>query len=207
MIELFLLDSSSLRVPEPDRTLAAPDLARLDRMSTKRRREFLFGRALLNAALADRGFRRRLNDGMIDVPIGGGKPSIPGVEFNLSHDGAAVLLGLGDQPIGVDIETVQVFDDLMLEMCFTPDERRAILTAPRPDRAATLAWCMKEASAKALGSSVLARLGRYDTLALPSRFGFVTVAGRERAYAVVSTRRLPDLTLIPALPRFDAAFQ
>lgn len=209
MIELILLDASAVPTPpEAHRVLAPAELKSFDIMlAASRRREYLLGRALLKAALTGGGFRRERDYGMIETSLSpSGKPSVAGAEFSLSHDGEALLLGVGDQSIGVDLETVQRFDDEMLTACFCPEERRRIRDARDPARAATLAWCMKEAVAKAAGSSVVAGLGRPLDDASFLRGGFVRVAGIERAFAVASLRALPPVELSPALPRFSSAF-
>jgi phosphopantetheinyl transferase len=135
-----------------------------------------------------------------------GKPIVAGAEFNLSHDGNAVLLAIGDQIVGVDIECVQDFDASMIEMCFTGDEQERIARSVHPDRVATLLWCLKEAEVKATGAGLLSGMGETGKRRLFFRGGFLTVAGLNRAYAVCSTQQISSMKISSALPRFEKVF-
>jgi len=210
MIELILLDGSTVDAPlaEPDRVLAPQEMKRYEKLrSDAGRREFLLGRMLLKAALTGgnsgcvRDFR------MISTTVTAtGKPTVAGAEFNLSHDGNAVLLAVGDQPVGVDIERVQDFDVAMIQICFTADERHRISRSLHPARVATLLWCMKEAAAKATGAGLLSELGKTRKSDLFFRGGFLNVAGVNRAYAVCSTQPISPTNISSALPRFERVF-
>jgi 4'-phosphopantetheinyl transferase len=94
-----------------------------------------------------------------------GKPSLPGIEFNLSHAGGIAVVAIADRPVGVDVEVPRriarpagVARRLGLEWG----------TLPGPDRAATLlrAWTRTEALLKATGTGASAGLaGAEDRLA------------------------------------------
>jgi 4'-phosphopantetheinyl transferase len=192
MIELKLLDGSTIDISSlrPGNVLASAELDHYKKSgSESRRREFLLGRFLLKTMLSKGNDSMAQDFNRIETIISEtGKPSVPGIEFNLSHDGEAILLAIGDQVAGVDIETVQTFDDALLATCFTIAEQRRITGSRRPDRMATLLWCLKEAAVKAGGTG----LATDDGLApkpdgkLFFRGGFLTVAGILRAYAVCS---------------------
>lgn len=208
MIELLLLDGSPLTVPlaHPQRILSPEELKYYATFCADSRRcEFLLGRLLLKAALSARTGHHIYDLSLIGTGISAtGKPFVAGAEFSLSHDGDAVLLAVGDQPVGVDIETVQHFDDAMMSMCFDTSERQRIVRSRRPDHVATLLWCVKEAVAKATGNGLLPKLAGKTTGAKQFvRAGFLRLAECERAYAVCSPLPIPPIQIMPARPRFD----
>lgn len=209
MIEVLLLDASDVDVPlsDPGTVLGVTELERYQTFGCDaRRREFLLGRFLLKAALTGGNINNARNFGAIDTAVSiGGKPAVSGAQFNLSHDKDAILLAIGDQSVGVDIETVQKFDHAMMETCFTTDDRRRIACSPHPDRTATLLWCMTEASSKAAGTGLLPEIGKSRNRKLFFRGGFLTVAGILRAYAVCSLSPISPFTITPALPKFREA--
>ncbi len=72
------------------------------------------------------------------------------------------LVASHSEPVGVDIERVEPFDQAFLESIFTPSEQRVGVGDADPDRYLASLWSSKEALAKALGDAV-----RYD----PRRLG------------------------------------
>lgn len=210
MIELIILDGSTIPVPltNPEYVLSQQELQRYETLrSDRRRREFLLGRILLKAALTDTDHHRGRDFTTINPAISvTGKPTLAGVEFNLSHTGDVVLLAMGDQPVGVDVESVQNFDAMMLELCFTGKERQYISCSREPDRTATLLWCQKEAAAKATGVGLLSELEETRKQALYFSSGILSIAGQPRAYAVCSPRPILQADVVPALPRFQRVF-
>lgn len=80
-----------------------------------RRREPLCAYLLLRLALREACGWEELPDIALSSQ---GKPCFPdalGVHFNLSHTSGAVLVGLSDQPIGVDIERIRPMSPASLE--------------------------------------------------------------------------------------------
>ena len=80
-----------------------------------------------------------------------GKPCFPdalGVHFNLSHTSGAVLVGLSDQPIGVDIECIRPMSPASLER----------LAAGVSERDFFPCWVRREARAKLDGTHMGALL-------------------------------------------------
>lgn len=71
-------------------------------------------------------------------------PEHPGVQFNLSHTGGAVLVGLSDQPLGVDIEKIR------------PVSRRAMhrLADVATEEAFFRSWVRREARVKRSGDGI-----------------------------------------------------
>ncbi len=79
-----------------------------------------------------------------------GKPSAPGVYFNLSHSGAWAVCALSDGPVGVDVEQVKPHsEDLMAQVC-TPAELKRLHT---PEHFCRL-WTAKESFLKYLGAGL-----------------------------------------------------
>jgi phosphopantetheinyl transferase len=210
MIELILLDSSNVSEPlaNPETVLGRQEWQCYKRLrSESRRREFLLGRILLKAALSERRPYQGCDFDAIDTIISStGKPEVAGVEFNLSHDGELVLLAIGDQPVGVDIERVQRFDAAMMDICFTAAERQQIHRTSDPDRVASLLWCRKEAAAKATGAGLVSELGEVWRNKLFCADGCLNAAGGLRAYAICSPRPISGGEIFPALPRFEKVF-
>lgn len=82
-------------------------------------------------------------------------PQFPEVHFNLSHTRGAVLLGLHDQPIGVDIERIR------------PVAERTVrrLAGAATERGFFESWVRREARAKRIGNSAGMLLGAEPELA------------------------------------------
>lgn len=150
--------------PGPERLrhwLSAEERRRHDayRQAADRER-FLLGRGLLRHWL---GLWHSLPPRAVTLDIGAnGKPFCPGgPEFNLSHSGDLILLGLHPcRPVGVDVEQERP------ELDWEPIARRlwgetrslelAQLPAAQGRRAFLQQWCRFEAEAKATGLGLAA---------------------------------------------------
>ena len=124
-----------------------------------------------------------------------GKPSIDGVEFSLSHKDATVLIGLGDLPLGVDVEKIP--DDRTVRQVgpsFHPREAAELLGLPADERPGAFArvWVRKEALLKAIGTGLSRGISR-------DYVGTGTAPGTP-----VSGLRIHDVAL-PGLPGHRAA--
>ncbi len=119
-----------------------------------------------------------------------GKPFLrdyPHIHFNLSHCSRAALCVVGDAPVGCDVETVTTpLDRDLLDHCFNPREREAILAAERPEVAFCTLWTRKEAFLKWTGEGL--------TDLLPDLL-FSPEAAAARFRSVVS----PDATFVYTL--------
>jgi 4'-phosphopantetheinyl transferase len=85
-----------------------------------------------------------------------GKPFVRGtdIQFNLSHSGEAVLIGVTrGRSIGVDVERIREQCDYLnlAKRFFLPAECAAIESAEKPIDAFYRCWTRKEASLKAMG--------------------------------------------------------
>lgn len=124
-----------------------------------------------------------------------GKPSVDGVEFSLSHTGSVVLIGLGDLPLGVDVEKVPEERAVQqVGSSFHPREAAELLGLPADARPGVFArvWVRKEALLKAIGTGLSRGISR-------DYVGTGTVPGTP-----VSGLRIHDVAL-PGMPGHRAA--
>ena len=92
-----------------------------------------------------------------------GKPSADGVEFSLSHTGSVVLIGLGELPLGVDVEKIPEERTVdQVGPSFHPREAEELLGLPAEDRPEAFArvWVRKEALHKAIGTGLSRGISR-----------------------------------------------
>jgi 4'-phosphopantetheinyl transferase len=97
-----------------------------------------------------------------------GKPSLTGLQFNLSHTGASLLLGVSrDVELGVDLEQATRRVSSVRELArrwFAPSETQTL--AALPEAAQTLAflrlWTCKEAVLKCSGAGISSGLDRVE---------------------------------------------
>lgn len=96
---------------EEKRLLALIPAARRERLlrvkDPARRREPLCAYLLLRLALRETYGWEELPEISLSAQGKPDFPDHPAVYFNLSHTGGAVLVGISDQPVGVDIERVR----------------------------------------------------------------------------------------------------
>lgn len=97
----------------------------------------------------------------------GGKPrlSLPGLHFNLSHHQGGVACCLSDAPVGVDVMKITPVRQKILDHAFSPEERRSVSRAERPDEAFTAIWTRKEAFGKESGKGLFYDLKATDLTA------------------------------------------
>lgn len=125
--------------------------ARLLRMrQPEKRREPLCAYALLLAALG--------GGALPETALApNGKPyfpGCPGVHFNLSHTGGAVLAGISDRPIGVDIQRIRPVSRRMLERYAPSGSEEEFFQN----------WVRWEAQSKRTGEGVIARIRSGEAL-------------------------------------------
>lgn len=152
---MVLLDMET--IPPVEEHLFTPrEAAKAMRMGPRRRKGFTAGRVAL------KGLVRQLNLVEKDRPdraietLGrdGVKPCLSesGIYCSVSHCAGLVVAVAHRHPIGVDLEMVSEKVIRTKHLFMSPRERDLILLSGlRPERAATRAWTIKEASAKALG--------------------------------------------------------
>jgi len=84
-----------------------------------------------------------------------GKPYLPGgPEFNLSHTHGAVAAAISDSPVGLDVERVRPFHQLVPQRIMSPGEYRWFLERGERKRDFFVLWTLKESYYKLLGDGL-----------------------------------------------------
>lgn len=167
-----LIPAGASETPEDVAVLSSVEVSRMRTLKFEGdRREYAAAHALLRRAVA-----KALGCNPSAVPIRTnpcpqcgslhGRPFIegnPGLGISLSHTRGAVLVGLANGAVGVDIECipdVNVVDELLGEL--HPAEQKILTNLSKQDRPATFAqlWVRKEAYLKALGQGLNRELSR-----------------------------------------------
>ncbi len=116
-----------------------------------------------------------------------GKPSIPGLDFNLSHTDGLVAIALGSAPLGVDVEDTLRRTDVLgvCDRFFSPSEVAALRALPASAQRERFFryWTLKEAYIKARGLGLAIPLEDFSfDLAHPDiRVSFVPRLGDDPA--------------------------
>lgn len=90
-----------------------------------------------------------------------GKPylkDLPNIHFNLSHCRAAAVCAIGDQPVGIDVETIRPFRDALARHVLSDHEYRRTIRSSRPDEEFIRLWTMKESLLKLTGRGIFTNL-------------------------------------------------
>jgi len=108
-------------------------------------------------------------------------PDFPTVHFNLSHTGGAVLVGLSDQPLGVDIEKIR------------PVSERAMrrLAGVVSEKAFYQSWVRREARAKRGGTGVGTMMEGETPLQMGEHFYYLDTFEGYVAGAATRSSELP----------------
>lgn len=97
-----------------------------------------------------------------------GKPFLPGytdAHYNLSHAGAWIVCGIGNQPLGIDVEQSAKYSERVIRRFFHPEEAKDIFSyslQERPDIFAEY-WTMKESFMKLCGTGFYMPLSSFST--------------------------------------------
>ena len=86
-----------------------------------------------------------------------GKPVIVGhedIQFNLSHCREAVACVIGERPVGIDVESLDQYDDELVRATMNEAEQRQIACSPNPAQAFMRFWTMKESLLKFTGEGI-----------------------------------------------------
>lgn len=106
-----------------------------------------------------------------------GKPFLPdGPHFNLSHAGDYVLLGVADEPLGVDVEHIVPWDSRVAARVFTPDEQ-AWLAAQPGDAPFYRLWTAKESLMKLTGQGLALPPETFSIFTVPCRLAWFDLPG------------------------------
>lgn len=97
-----------------------------------------------------------------------GKPFLkdfPYLHFNISHSKDAIVCGVSDNPIGVDIEKIRTLNTRIIEKYFKPKEKAYIYYRPEMQNERFIEiWTKKEAYAKGLGKGMKIPFNSFDVL-------------------------------------------
>ncbi len=106
----------------------------------------LLRRALLNKNISEEDQELDYNEY--------GKPFLKnncGWHFNISHCRKLAACAIAQSPIGVDVERIRQFPELVLKRCFTERETELIKESNNSDLTFFQLWTLKEAYVKAIG--------------------------------------------------------
>lgn len=121
------------------------------------RRRFVAGRGLLRRLL---GSRLGVAPEAVALRVArGGKPTVAGIEFNLSHSGDLGVCAIAEgRRVGVDVEASREIPEALelADRWLAPEERALVVGAAPGDRSEAFLrmWTRREAHAKALGVGI-----------------------------------------------------
>lgn len=156
--------------------LSVEEKSRADRFLRARDR-IAFGatRAALRSLLAEAIGCAPKNVSLATGPYG--KPQLAGgsgPQFNVSHSGSFALIGISDQPIGVDIEAMRNdLDALELAKSFFSESEHSLLSGLKKEeqlQSFYKIWTCKEAVLKALGVGISEYLNEFSVELTPCGF-------------------------------------
>ena len=112
-----------------------------------------------------------------------GKPYLadnPDIWFNISHCKKAIAVVVGNQPVGIDVESFRHFGDGLLEKTMNESEKADILSSEMPEQTFASYWTRKEAVFKLMGTGITDNL--HGILTDETRTD--TTINQEKGYAV-----------------------
>ncbi|MDO4796886.1 MAG: 4'-phosphopantetheinyl transferase superfamily protein [Coriobacteriales bacterium] len=86
-----------------------------------------------------------------------GKPYLknhPHLHFNVSHSGTMVACAVSSDPVGIDVEERQPYDEGVARLCFTHEELEWLGRQDDADQAFVRLWTRKESYLKLLGTGL-----------------------------------------------------
>ena len=106
-------------------------------------------------------------------------PSRPDIFFSLSHCATGVACAVGTRPVGVDIERIRPFNEMLAAYVLNEEELDTVRRAADPALTFTILWTRKECLLKLTGEGL-----RHDLkgLLVGCRHSFQTVVGGESRY-------------------------
>ncbi len=96
-------------------------------------------------------------------------PDYPNIHFNLSHCVKGCVCAVSNTPVGVDIQEIRPFSQLVANHCCNEKELSLLSNTIDPADAFTRIWSMKEAFLKMTGTGITQDLRRIDTTALANK--------------------------------------
>jgi phosphopantetheinyl transferase len=162
-VHIHYADRRRLPVDIVDTLVTAEDRQRLSsEMHTRRRSEYLAGRALLRHALA-----RHTGQGaasfLIRVTTDGKPECVGGPAISVSHSGDVVCCAIAERgSIGIDVEAGRRRNAVaeLARRYFTPAEAQWL--EGEPQQRFRMLWVLKEAYLKALGAGLAGGIGALE---------------------------------------------
>ena len=183
---MILLDMETIS-PVEEHLFTPREAARAVRMGPRRRRGFTAARVALkrlarqlNLVKENRPDRAIETLGPDDV-----RPCLAksGIYCSVSHSARLVVAVAHRHPIGVDLEMVSEKPIRTRHLFMSPRERDLILLSGLgPERAATRAWTIKEAAAKALGLHLFQAIREVEVVSVGEEEGVMRY--QEKTYPV-----------------------
>ncbi len=99
--------------------------------------------------------------GKVDSYSSHGKPLSNNLEFNVSHSGKYVVLSVGTEPVGVDIEIMQRGRKRIASRFFSLEECIQIDQSYDCDKTFTRLWTLKEAFLKCIGTGIDENINKF----------------------------------------------
>ena len=162
MLECYIRECESLDDPleSPELMSELSDIRRQAimryKMESDRKRSLMAG-LMMRDILRIHG----LDSG--DVVIGeNNRPSIEGIDFNISHSARYVIMAVSDSRVGCDIEHVRERNYSVAKRFFTDDENSFISSSDNKERAFYRIWTARESYSKSTGEGILLNFREYE---------------------------------------------
>ncbi len=91
-----------------------------------------------------------------------GRPTIEGMDFNVSHSGRYAVIAVSQDKVGCDIEHVKDRNYSVAKRYFTEDELAWIENANNKEEAFYRIWTARESYSKLTGEGILLEFNRYE---------------------------------------------
>ena len=114
------------------------------------------------------------------------------MNFNLSHSGDYIFLGISEDIIGVDIEKIRHYDTAIVKRCFHPLEIDYIQKARNKDLAFCIIWTRKEAYFKCIGTGLSKDINLINTLNPSDEFTIKTNIHDGYAYSICLSKKIKN---------------
>ena len=164
-------DTAILRDYISRRYLTVSERADYDKLSPKRRRQWLNGRVAAKDAVLNYLRRERGVDAVFPQELriendSAGAPKIRAnvtdtvpefLHLSLAHKDTLAVAIVGEQPVGIDIERIEPREESFISLVFS-DAERELLAGEDQAIACTRGWVVKEVVAKAAGTGLGGKL-------------------------------------------------
>jgi len=159
------------------------EAAKAMKMGPRRQRGFTAARVALKrlARQLDLVEKNRFDRAIETVCLDGVRPCLAesGIYCSVSHSGRLVVAVAHRHPVGVDLEMVSEKAKRVWSLFLSSKERDLVLQSGlSPERAATRAWTIKEAAAKALGFHLIQAIREVDVVKVGVEEGVMSYQGK-----------------------------